>query len=88
MDWCKCTKCSPMPSGIEYQCCREMEGIDERLTEHGGGLQCIKDHEQFKVVCLNKDVLYTALVTMKSVRGDSLRLPLANRNRQLLNADL
>ena len=20
-DWCECTKCSPMPSGIECQCC-------------------------------------------------------------------
>ena len=79
IDWCECTKCSPMPSGIECQCCREMEGIDKRLTEHGGSLQCITDHKQFKVVCLNKDVLYTALVTMKSVRDDSLRLPLANR---------
>ena len=80
-----------MPSGIEFQCCREMEGIDEQPTEHGGDIQYITD-EQFKVVCLNidniyidiiyglnKDVLYTALVTMKSVRGDSLRLPLANR---------
>ena len=38
MDWCECAKCSPMPSGIECQCCREMEGIDEQLTEHGGGL--------------------------------------------------
>ena len=79
MDWCKCAKCLPMPSGIECQCCREMEGIDERLKEHRGSLQCITAHEQFKVVCPNKDVLYTALVTMKSVRGDSLRLPLANR---------
>ena len=88
MDWCECAKCSPMPSGIECQCCREMEGIDERLTEHRGGLQCITDHEQFKVVCLNKDVLYTALVTVKSVCSDSLRLTMANRYRQLINADL
>jgi len=29
LDWCECAKCSPMPSGIECQCCREMEGIDE-----------------------------------------------------------
>ena len=79
MDWCECVKCSPMTSGIECQCCREMEGIVEQLTEDGGSLQCIMDHEQFKVVCLNKDVLYTALVTMKAVRGDTLRLPLTNR---------
>jgi len=67
-----------MPSGIECQCCREMEGIVERLTEDRRSLQCITDHEQFKVVCLNKNVLYTVLVTMKAVRGDTLHLPLAN----------
>jgi len=49
-------------------------GRDRRTTDGG-----ITDHEQFKVVCLNKEVLYTALVTMKSVRGDPLRLPLVHR---------
>jgi len=68
-----------MPSSIECQCCCEMEGMVERLMEDGGSLQCITDREQFKVVCLNKDVLYTALVTIKTVRGDTLRIPLANR---------
>jgi len=29
--------------------------------------ECITDHEQFKMVCLNKDILYTALITMKMV---------------------
>jgi len=76
VDWCECVKCSP---SIECQCCREMEGIADQLTDDGAILQCIKDHEQFKVVCLNKDVLYTALVMMKSVHGDTLCLPLANR---------
>jgi len=57
MDWCECTKCSLMPSGTECQCCREMEGIDKRLKEDGASLQCITDHKQFKVVCLNKEML-------------------------------
>jgi len=79
VDWCDCAICSPMSSGIECQCCREMEGNADRLTDDGASIQCITDHEQFKVVRLNKDALYTTLVTMKSVRGDTLRLPLANR---------
>ena len=31
-------------------------------------MKAITDHEQFKVVCLNKDVLYTALVMMNTIR--------------------
>ena len=27
--WCECAKCAPMPSGIECQCCKEMEGVVE-----------------------------------------------------------
>ena len=40
---------------------------------------CITKHEQFKVVCLNIDVLYTAVVMMNRIRGDPLTLPLPNR---------
>ena len=76
--WCKCAKCAPMPSGIECQCCKEMEGVVERVAENESH-QCITDHEQFKVVCLNKDVLYTALVMMNTIRGDPVSLPLPNR---------
>jgi len=76
--WCVCAKCTPMPSGIECQCCREMEGVSERITENES-CQCITDHEQFKVMCLNKDVLYTALVMMNTIRGDPLGLPLPNK---------
>ena len=79
VDCCKCAKCSPMPTSIECQYCHEMEEIADRLKDDGASLQCITDHKQFKVVCLNKDVLYTALVMMKLVRGDTLCLPLANR---------
>jgi len=60
-----------------------MDELKERLTEdnnrYGDSLQCITDHKQFKMVCLKKDVLYTALVTMKMVQRDILRLLLSNR---------
>ena len=67
-----------MLSGIECQCCREMEGVSECLAEDGS-YRCITDHEQFKVVCLNKDVLYMALVKMNTIRGYPLSLPLRNK---------
>ena len=76
--WCECAKCVTMLSGIECQCCREMENAVERIAENESSC-CITDHEQFKIVCLNKDVLYTALVMMNMVRGDPISLPLPNR---------
>ena len=76
--WCECAKCVPMPSSIECQCCKEMEGVVELVAENESH-QCITDHEQFKVVCLNKDVLYTAFVMMNTIRGDPVSLPLPNR---------
>ena len=62
--WCKCAKCAPMPSGIECQCCKDTVGLVECVAENES-YQCIMDHEQFKVVCLNKDILYTALAKHK-----------------------
>ena len=78
--WCECAKCAPMPSSIECQCCKEMEGVVERVAENESH-QCITDHEQFKAVCLSKDVLYTAFVMMNTItrRGDPVSLPLPNR---------
>ena len=76
--WCECAKCSTMLSGIECQCCREMESAVEHIAENESYC-CITDHEQFKIVCLNKDVLYTAIVMMNTVRGDPISLPLPNR---------
>ena len=73
--WCKCTKYSTMLSGIAYQCCREMTSAVERIAENES-YRCITDHEEFKIVCLNKDVLYTALVRMNLLRGNPISLPL------------
>ena len=76
--WCKCAKCAPMPSGSECQCCNEIEGVIEHVAENES-YQCITDYKQFKVACLNKDVLYIVLVMMNTIRGDPVSLPLPNR---------
>ena len=78
MNWCSCAKCVSMPRGIECQCCREMESLQERLMEREN-LDCITSHDQFPIVCLNKDVLYTALVMINRERHEPVRLPLSNR---------
>ena len=78
IDWCSCLRCIPMPRGIECQCCREMDAVHERLVEWEE-INCITSHDQFSVVCLNKDILYTALVVMNRERCKSVRLPLSNR---------
>ena len=68
----------PMPRGIECQCCHEMDNTQERLMEWEE-IGCITNHDQFAVVCLNKDVLYTGLVMINRERSEPVRLPLSNR---------
>ena len=74
--WCSCAKCLPMPRAVECICCRELSEVAERLEGSDGCVTCL---ETFKIVCLDKDVLYTALVTMHTVRGDEVETPISNR---------
>ena len=60
MDWCSCAKCVSMLRGIKCQCCREMESVEDRLMEQEN-TECITYHDQFPIVCLNKDLLYTCI---------------------------
>ena len=54
-----------------------MEGVVECVAENES-YQCIMDHEQFKVVCLKQDILYTALAMINTKRSDPVSLPLPN----------
>ena len=65
-----------MPRALECTCCQEFPEVEERLEE---GVVCVTSLEAFKTVCLDKDVLYTALVTMHTVRGDEVETPIINR---------
>ena len=74
--WCSCAKCVPMPRAIECTCCRELPEVEKHFEESG---LCVTSLESFTTVCLDKDVLYTALVTMHTVRGDEVKKPISNR---------
>ena len=74
--WCSCAKCLPMPRAVECICCRELSEVVECLEGSDGCVTCL---ETFKTVCLDKDVLYTALVMMHTVRGDEVETPISNR---------
>jgi len=71
--WCSCAKCTPMLRTVECYCCREVAEVEE------WGDSCVTALESFQRVCLDKDVLYTSLVTMHTVRGDKVKLPISNR---------
>ena len=72
---CTCNRCHIMPSERECRCCREGNALDWKMY----GLQCITDHENFGAVCLNVDVLRTAVVSMNDVRRGDITEPLSNR---------
>ena len=75
ISWCSCAKCLPMPRAVECICCRELSEVVEHLEGSDGCITCL---ETFKSVCLDKDVLYTVLVTMHTVRGDEVETPISN----------
>ena len=78
MDWCSCAKCIPMPHGIECQYCHKMDSVQEQLMEWEE-IGCITNHDPFTIVCLNKDVLYIALLMINRERSEPVHLPLSNR---------
>ena len=43
------------------------------------GVDCITDHAKFRVVCLDTDVLHTALVALHNARFNLLPDPIVNR---------
>ena len=57
MDWCICSKCIPMPCGIECQCYREMDSVQEWLMEWEE-IGCVTSHDHFAIVCLNWKTFY------------------------------
>ena len=73
--WCACAKCLRMPRAVGCICCCELSEVVERVEGIDGCVTCL---ETFKTVCLDKDVLYTALVTMHTVRGDRVETLTSN----------
>ncbi|PFX13828.1 hypothetical protein AWC38_SpisGene22064 [Stylophora pistillata] len=58
LSWCECERCGVMLSEVECVRCKELPFLSQ-LVE---GLTCI--NESFRAVCLNEDVLWTALASL------------------------
>ena len=65
-----------MPRTVECTCCREFPEVEKCLED---GVVCVTSPKVFKTVCLDKDVLYTELVAMHTVRGGEVETPIINR---------
>ena len=68
--WCSCGMCSAMPTAAECLCCQEVHELAWKLQD----LLWITQHENFAAVCLNEDVLWTALVSMIDLQPLTCRL--------------
>ena len=74
--WCACGKCVVMPTAIECTCCRELQELEEHFEDSSA---FVTNQEASKIVCLDKDTLYTASVTMHTVRRDEVKKQISNR---------
>ena len=68
-NWCACGHCRAMETEIENFCCRD---TNKALDNYFEGHKCITESEGFKMVCLSKPVLDTALSVFNHFRGDSI----------------
>ena len=74
-DWCSCGRCGPMPTVLECVCCKEIGEIRAKM----GDYPCITALNSFNNVCLDPEVLWTAMVGMKDILLVGLVQPISNR---------
>ena len=77
-EWCLCgSNCVPMSTADECFCCQELDALNQKFDE--SGVECITAHAKFRIVCLDTDVLNTALVAIHNARCNPLPEPIENR---------
>ena len=59
LHWCRCCKCTIMPTFKECKCCIEFSKL---LRDKLEGVRCITEHKDFDIICLHKTVLQTAFI--------------------------
>ena len=69
--WCSCERCPVMGTAQESICCREVREAMDKMGSNG----CITVHTSFDTVCLDREVLRTALIAMSDVRFDRYAEP-------------
>eukprot|EP00795_Rhopilema_esculentum_P005747 gene5747-11008_t len=78
--WCVCGgKCKAMETYAESLCCQKTNDIPENYFQ---GQSCISLSADFKIVCLTRAVLETALSAMNNLRGDKLVINNSAAERQ------
>ncbi|PIK61349.1 hypothetical protein BSL78_01707 [Apostichopus japonicus] len=83
LDWCICGGCMKMPTTKECLCCSEMSALNDRVNDMGfESNNCIANHTDFPVLCLNSRVLRTNYIMQRHVRGDDTALPNQLPNRK------
>ena len=61
--WCTCHRCPQMTTEVESVCCKELREAVDKM----GDVECITALGHFENVCLDREVLRTALVAMTDV---------------------
>ena len=67
MSWCRCGYCEIMDSPRECVCCWELEQVHEIALSCNTA--CVTSIKAFEDVCLNRDVLETAIATRRIMLG-------------------
>ncbi|XP_073241599.1 P2X purinoceptor 7-like [Porites lutea] len=80
-EWCSCEECVAMATEEECFCCQELAELNQKLDESGVG--CITEHAKFRIICLDTDVLNTALVAIHNIRCNPLPDLIENRTWRL-----
>ncbi|XP_068690066.1 uncharacterized protein [Montipora foliosa] len=67
-DWCKCGKCSMefVVQHEECRCCMEIDRCRERMAQVEKDEECVTSHPGFESVCLDRWVLATAAIGLKT----------------------
>lgn len=80
-EWCLCGACALMPVANECYCCQELEELNQKFVN--SGVRCITEHPKFGIVCLDTDILTTALVAIHNARLNPIPDPIVNRTLRL-----
>ena len=76
-EWCLCGgNCAAMSSADECFCCQKLDASNKKFKSM---IECITNHSIFRIVCLETDVLFTALVGVNDARCNPLPDPTENR---------
>ena len=80
LSWCHCAHCSVNTLNYDWECvcCREIGAIQHRIELEENPLSCITLNHHFSVLCIDKEVLDTFLLSMADVKAETLIWPMSN----------